>query len=278
MPVLKNWFISKEEVKDKIFFVAHGSVFGHPKQYKCPDGLSIHTSPIRNISIQEDTITLMTQNNEYTLEKTKINCEPSKTACLDDFLHAFTNEFNFSVIQSELNEIIERKKAYKLEKAEKLEPGQLYLDLSNTAKYYFNYAIVRDKASEKLNDCEKHIHVGMSQDSVLIYNGYEKMISYFPHKQNSLAFYSSLYEMFGENQKKDGSKILGYIFNSGTDPLYICFSWGKTIKLAPGTELKVSMDNINALPDSELKSIADLYEAQVLTDTQIIFKDNDFPS
>lgn len=278
MPVLKNWYISKEGGMDKTFFVAHGSVFGHPKQYKCPDGLGVHTSPIRGISVPGNSITLITQNNEYTVKKTEINCEPIKTACLDEFLAAFTSGSDLDAIKAELNEIIERKIASRLKKAEKLEPGQIYLDLANTAKYYYNYAMIRDKTSGKLNDCEKHIHVGSSQDSVLIYNGYDQLLSYFPHKQNSLAFYSSLYEMFGENRGKNNSKVLGYIFNSGSEPLYICFSWGKTIELAPDTELEVSVDNIDSLPESELQSIADLYEAQVLTDIQIIFKDNDFPS
>ena len=55
--------------------------------------------------------------------------------------------------------------------------------------------------------------------------------------------------------------LWGYIYNSGSTPLRVKFTWGKTIEILPGETVPFDKDELEKYPDSELLSLDDLYSA-----------------
>ena len=59
MIILKEWYITKEEYDEEVFYLAWGYVFGHPALM---DGLHIHTSRIMEMKF-DDCDKIIMRNN-----------------------------------------------------------------------------------------------------------------------------------------------------------------------------------------------------------------------
>ena len=121
----------------------------------------------------------------------------------------------------------------------KLAQNELYLALSDTAGYYFDFGVINQAEGTVM--LHAYVNVGMIQDSVLLMAGeFDIPARYFPYKANNLEFYDSLCEILCGGAK-DANKAtrLGYLRNTGNKPLNIKFTWGKCVTLAAGEELEI---------------------------------------
>lgn len=260
MTELRDWYICK--ICDKEEYFLHGAVYGHssPRLY---DGLFIHTSTIREIYDKGDILECRTRNTIYTLNKKSISVkslspDEKKTDYISECIAHFMGESAQATAQ-ELYDIINTKQQRLKEKADSLFNTEFLLVLSSDCQYYFDEAFVKSESGELLHD-EKHVHVGMIQDSVILSNC---GVRYFPYQENSLSFYHTIDRLFaGEGEEQN--RLLGYIYNSGSMPLRVGFTWGKVIEIKPGETVPFDKDALDEYPDSELLSERDMYPASFL--------------
>lgn len=255
MLTLKNWYIVKwgEEYRAK------GVVYGHTSP-RCPDGLFIHTSAIKEITESDDKILLKTHNSVYTVFKREVASDLGRSDMMDDYdknslpqCFAELNKANGKALAAEIISIAANKQADVMKLGEKLGRNMLYLNISADSSYYFDSAVFKDADGNCLEE-SYFVHVGMCQDSVLLK---KSDVRYFPHQDRNLCFYETLY-----NWSKDSDKPVGYLHNSGSQPMRVRFTWGKCIELLPDEEVCVDRKIIDALPDSKLTSTEDLYPPQ----------------
>lgn len=248
MAELKNWHASLDIIK--------GAVYGHKNQQKCPDGLYIHTSAIKNISNAGEEIEVQTQNTLYVLKKSDISddyylcgAQNEKMQVLKDCLLKFSKDGES--LYRELADTIAIKQKAVLDIAQKINPGEFFLALSSDCPYYFNRAFFKD-ADGGLEYISPFYHTGMFQDSVLLR---EDGPRYFPYKENNVEFYSPFYSLLDGAQNKEG----GLLLNNGSMPLRVKFPWGKTIELKPGEATFADKNSLESYPNSQLTSQTDLY-------------------
>ena len=91
-----------------------------------------------------------------------------------------------------------------------IEQGKVLLVLADFCGYYFHSLCVKDNDGRRL-DCEGRAHIGMFQDSFLVYSKDNPNIDlrYFPHYKN-IEFYSD-----------DTSGMPLYAENIGASDIYI---------------------------------------------------------
>lgn len=99
----------------------------------------------------------------------------------------------------------------------------------------FCYLIFGDKDSDGTAAAiEKSEHIGMLQDSVLLYSDSTTLYSYFPFADNKIEFYGCS----DDDSRKEG-QLLGYIANTGEKAIVITFTWGESVSLIGGEEITV---------------------------------------
>lgn len=266
MLTLKNWYI----VRSGEYYLAKGVVYGHTSP-RCPDGLFIHTSVIEEITESGDKLLIKTHNSVYTVFKKDVagdlgkfdygygDNQESLSSCFTEL-----SKENGEALAAEILSIAERKQADLMKLAEKLDRNMLYLNISADCQYYFDSAIFKDKDGSLLEE-KYYVHIGTFQDSVILR---ESDVRYLPHQDGNLRFYVTLYDMPAETS----DELKGFLRNSGSVPMRVCFTWGKCIELLPDQEVCVDRKIIDALPDSKLTSTEDLYPAE-----EIELRDVPFP-
>ena len=258
MAELKSWSIySAGEPEEEIFFLG-GAVFGHTSPH-CKDGTYTRTTTIESMTDKGDELEVCTKNTIYTLKKQNIASnkdlsEERRKDVLCRCLTRFMGDLGNAIAQ-ELMNINQAKRQRSMERAQALGYNMFWLELSPDCHYYFDKAYYKLKTGEVLSD-EKLVHVGTFQDSVIL-DGCG--VRYFPYQQNSLKFYNTFPVMLmGE---PEAPTLWGYIYNSGSTPLRVKFTWGKTIEILPGETVPFDKDELEKYPDSELLSLDDLYSA-----------------
>lgn len=229
MIMLHQWYLARHTSHDgRVYPMAWGVVTGHPR---IDDTTFIHTSEVKDIRREGDEIVLTTRNNEY---------------------HCPLNSCSFTKMKnsSELLPDYEALRAeYEGKGQPKIEPGNVLLVIADFCLYYFHslYYVPLDSADGKPVEVDAHEHVGMTQDSFLIWaDGYRIDLRYFPHWGN-IEFYT---------ERTEGLPL--WIENIGSTPLYAKASCG-VIRLKPGERKKVDEDN--AEPEAPVLAGGDLYPA-----------------
>lgn len=265
MAELKCWSIySAGESEEEIFFLG-GAVFGHTSPH-CKDGTYTRTTTIERMTDKGDELEVCTKNTIYTLKKQNIASnkdlsEERRKDVLCRCLTRFMGDLGNAIAQ-ELMNINQAKRQRSMERAQALGYNMFWLELSPDCHYYFDKAYYKNTTGEVLSD-EKLVHVGTFQDSVIL-EGCD--VRYFPYQQNSLKFYNTLPVMLmGE---PEAPKQWGYIYNSGSTPLRVKFTWGKTIEIKPGETVPFDRAELEKYPDSELLSHDDLYPAMDISSLQ----------
>lgn len=247
MVEIKNWHAS--------YNVAKGAVYGHKNNPNCPDGKYIHTSNIVDIYNVGDSIEMQTKNTLYTLKKNEISDGyytydfENKISVLHNWLLKYCSEGE--QVYSELLEILELKKSKFLNIAQRINPRECILALSSDCAYYFDKAYVKD-SSGNLILVDNNVHTGMFQDSVLIGGDSPR---YFPFKDNNILFYLSYYTEVNDEELES----TGAIYNSGSKPIRVQFTFGKTIEIQPEEFVRVDKETLKNYTDSQLTSTTDLY-------------------
>lgn len=266
MVELRSWFVARAGSSEDEYFYLNGVVNGHTSP-RCKDGTYIHTSMIMSIADKGDTLEFCTRNTVYTLNKRNIaaNTGLSDESQKDVLFSCFSSNMGDSgnAAAQELLHIIKEKRQRTMEKAEALGSEMFWLELSADCEYYFDQAYFKSSSGE-LHREDKLVHVGTFQDSVILK---ECDLRYFPYQKNSLKFYHTLYEMLLE-ESETPNRLLGYIYNSGSTPLRVKFTWGKTIEIKPGETVPFDKAELEKYPDSELLSHDDLYPAMDISSLQ----------
>lgn len=218
---LHYWYVCEERGG----LIAHGIVTGHKK---LPDSTKIHTSPVLSIEIdaeQEEAI-LTTKNTVYRcpLRYCYFRNQDKCPEILPDY----------KVLKEQYQEKIE---------LPEIEPGKVLLVLSDFDNYYFHSLCVKDEAGN-LMEYFTYPHIGIFQDSFLIYNDYENIdLRYFPHFRN-IEFYET---------ETNGMPL--YAENIGMNTLYIRLG-GMQFSLKPGERKELTEENaeeiVHDLPDGDL--------------------------
>lgn len=236
---LHNWYISRVEQEEKgVCYIAHGNVTGHPR---LRDTAHIYTSHIQKVERDEENneIILITRNTRYQCKVTECNFQITET-------REMIPEFD------ELKEKYgNREVRYETEK------DSLLLVFSDHKRYYFEDAIADYKG--KRYQFYIHVHVGMVQDSCLIWcdeledivNWEWADVRYFPHVQH-LEFYCY-----------DLSEIHLYIENVGDGDIFCSFDFG-TMRIKAGERKRVSRENREEDVNKRELNHTDLYPALLL--------------
>ena len=258
MVELKNWHIERKAYSEENVFYALGTVYGH-KSPRCTDGTYIHTTRIMSIEDKGEFLEVCTRNTVYTLQKQEIssNLDAEGGYFYEDCRKCFTGFLGekAEALLSELKEIAAEKQRKLIEKAPPLENGMFYLMLSAGAGFYYDDAFYKDE-NGKIKKEKMQVHVGMFQDSVLLFGC---GVRYFPYKQNGIEFYYSMDEMLSADGEESGERVFGYIHNSGSVPLTVKMVWGKAVEIKPNETIPFCRAELDKYPDAELASSADLY-------------------
>lgn len=229
--------------------ILYGVVTGHRK---LPDGMFIHTSPIRQVSRdpeREDGYIFESKNTKFHVSMAEYDYS-QRAATDNDPIPGYEQWL------TELEACSGRYAGKKTTPCE-AECGSILLRLGNNHEYYFDAMDVAPETGEHLRG-EMHPHVGMVQDSVLCWAGGEAWCShydlrYFPYQGGNLEFYVW-----------DTAGLPVYIENSGDSELKIQLE-GVVYLIAPG--IRMLMEKSNAQPGAALTSGRDLYEPAFFTPT-----------
>lgn len=168
MPTLWNWYLEEDEGG----ILAHGFVTGHPK---LPDGLHIHTSLLKKARVEGDRLVLNTfSGSEYVLEPEEIS--PRFVGETAASLAHFGVDAEFAERCLRLREETEAAERERLRR--ELEEGELLLEVigTNALRAWFR------AAGDKVVRLEPDIHLGMVQDSILLWDREGRTVDfrYFP--------------------------------------------------------------------------------------------------
>lgn len=211
---LHYWYVNEISYKGKVCRIAHGRVSGHER---LEDATFVHTSIIRNIEIDKvaSEAIIKTQNSEYhcPLEYCKWSEQDKTASCLPEY-EWIKNNYKGKNNDPSIDE------------------GKVLLVLSNFDDYYFNSLYYKPiDATEKVAYCA-YPHIGMFQDSFLIFCDKATIdIRYFPYYQ-SIEFYML---------ETKGTPV--FIENIGDIVLYAKTNIG-VIRLEPGDRKEVSEENV----------------------------------
>lgn len=238
MITLEKWFVTY----DGIGYTAHGIVYGH-SSLRCPDGAEIHTSLIESAEAADGEIILFTLNSEYHVSIDEMDCE-----CFDPWrslrvFERFSEKFGITECMDEV-----RKRYAVLEKEQlelcrsissRLPDNSLYLELSDDFDFYFKLGLFKSEAGttefiSRISDFDT------DKGRLIAIINY--IVEYHPYNGGNIEFisHSSSSLCCGER--------LGIIRNSGSNALNIKFSWGKTVILAPDSELEITSGMGGLLP------------------------------
>lgn len=218
-----------------------GVVTGHRK---LPDGMFIHTSPIRRVlrdPEREDGYIFESKNSSFYVSITDYDYGQC----------AVEDNGTIPGLDLWLSGLEEYSAQYAEKKAScAAEPGTILLRLGNNREYYFDAMDVDPGTGERLSG-QMWPHVGMVQDSVLCCAGDEPGCSlydlrYFPYRGGNLEFYVW-----------DTGGLPVYIENSGDSELRVCLDRAVYL-IKPGS--RVLMEKANSQPGAALTSEQDLYD------------------
>lgn len=171
MYTLTNWHLSM----NKDICIARGIVSGHPK---FSDGTFIHTSRIKQVSIDEEQACLLVHTksgSQYRLSFADIALD-----CIEK-MPSYLHQLGISTDLLERCEKIcaDSKKAKMLELESVLNSNELFLEMCGVTSLL---AYFKDATGE-LHQIQITIHSGMYQDSVLITDWYNELVDfrYFPN-------------------------------------------------------------------------------------------------
>ncbi len=243
MITLENWFVTY----DGIGYTANGIVYGHTSPH-CPDGTEIHTSLIESAEISDDGLTLSTLNSEYRVRIDEMDCEHFDPWRSLRLFERFAQKYG---IADCLDEVRERYSVLEKEQLEmrsaissRLHDNSLYLELSDEYEFYFRMGIYKSESGytefiPRISDFDTE-----NGKLVAIIN---YIVEYCPYNGGNIEFVSH-----SGTTLTDGN-CLGIIRNSGGISLNIRFSWGKTVILAPDSELEITTGIGGSLPLSSNK-------------------------
>ncbi len=238
MITLENWFV----VYDGIGFTANGIVYGHTSPH-CPDGEEIHTSMIESAEVADGEIILSTLNSEYHVRIDEMDCE-----CFDLWrslrtFEVFAQRFDIMDCLPEVREhYIQLEKEQLRLRSEiygKLTDNSFYLELSDSSEFYFRMGLYKSSGGT----CEFFPRISdfdTDRGKLVVILNY--IVKYYPYNDGNLDFI-----WHSEMSLPDGEH-LGIIRNSGSSALNIRFSWGKTVIVAPDSELDISYGMGGLLP------------------------------
>ena len=155
MTKLLDW--SLYTLKDKAF--AQGTVLGHSR---LSDGMHIYTSIIQNAEIlNERELRFWTRNTQYDLKFSEINLE--KLNYTRDTMKKIG--LNEGILKSVRSEVRRSKYEQRCEAEGVLKPNEMFIVMANVNVLRAYYM----KENGEVTDLEVMIHVGMIQDSAIIY-------------------------------------------------------------------------------------------------------------
>lgn len=230
MITLENWFV----VYDGIGFTANGIVYGHTSPH-CPDGEEIHTSLIESVEVGDGELILSTLNSEYHVRIDEMDCE-----CYDLWrslrtFEIFAERFDITSCLREVRdrymELEKEQLRQRREIAGKLTDDSFYLELSDKSEFYFKMGLYKSSGGT----CEFFPRISdfdTERGKLVAILNY--IVKYYPYNDGNIDFI-----WHSECSLPDGEH-LGMIRNSGESALKIRFSWGKTVIVAPESELDIS--------------------------------------
>ena len=232
MKTLYKWYLTYE---CRIGYWAHGVVYGHSSPL-CMDGSKIQTTLIESAEYDGETISLFTQNSEYRLSISEMDCE-----CFDALrsLHTFerfAREYGLMRCLPQVREHYHALDSYlhsmQYEIHSRLRNGSVYIEFSDEKRYYFKMGVYRTTTGEmsfypRVTD----FFVDKNEKRV---GSLDYFIDFRPYNGGNIEFISH------SDTALPDKEFLGIIRNSSDRSLNIRFSWGKTIMLAPDTEITVS--------------------------------------
>jgi len=229
---LHYWYIREMDCEGEKFLMAKGVVSGHDRLI---DTTFIHTSEVKDIRIDkeaEDAI-ITTRNSVYhcPLAYCRWSKQDENSSLVPEYAwikENFKGKINYPIIEDD----------------------KVLLVLSNFDEYYFNSLYYKPSDVERCLEVQAYPHVGMFQDSYLIWGEDNRIdVRYFPHFEN-IEFYS---------EDTDGKPF--FIENIGDIVLYAKTSKGY-IKVNPGERKEVSAEN--AEEERPVLDSGDLYPAVII--------------
>lgn len=238
MITLENWFV----VYDGIGYTANGIVYGHSSP-NCPDGEEIHTSLIESAEINGEELILFTLNSEYHVRFDEMDCE-----CFDlwrslRLFERFAQKFGITECLDKVRErfiaLEKRQLEIRSDISGRLKDNSLYLEFSDDCEFYFRMGMFKSAGGT----CEFIPRISdFDTDKGKLMVSLNYIVEYYPYNDGNIDFirHSGL--------SLPDSEHLGIIRNSGSTALNIRFSWGKTVIVAPDSELDISAGMGGLLP------------------------------
>lgn len=230
MIILEKWFITYNGMG----YNAIGVVYGHTSP-NCTDGTEIHTSLIESAEEEEDGLILRTLNSEYHVSYDEMDCEYLDPLRSLRIFERFWAKHGSGGIPAEVvarysdmdTELFAERRSIE----ERLPEGALFLELHDEYEFYFRQAVYKSAGGAtvhipRLHDLDTH------KGNFVAVVGY--IVSFIPYDDGNIEFLSRSALSF-----KDPG-MLGIIRNSGSGALNIRFSWGRTVIIAPDSEIEVS--------------------------------------
>lgn len=238
MITLEKWFVNY----DGIGYTAGGIVYGH-SSIRCPDGAEIHTSLIESAEVSDGEIVLFTLNSEYHVSIDDMDCDSFDLWRSLRIFERFAEKFDITECMDEV-----RRRFAVLEKehlelrnsiVSRLPDNSLYLELSDEYDFYLKFGIFRSEAGttefiSRISDFDTN------KGKLIAILNY--IVEYYPYNGGNIEFISHSASSLCRGE------LLGIIRNSGSSSMNIKFSWGKTVILAPESELEISVGMGGYLP------------------------------
>lgn len=187
MYTLKNWKVEAHHGK----MIVWGEVYGHEKYQ---DGMSLHTSMIQAVDMDDRHVLFSTKNSVYSCAFSAHVVQVKDVQAFDqlpDELFACDRELVkkkiLDAVSAGLNAVADRLQSFMQDVT-----GDYTLILFDTdADYYFRWMLqIRDGKKYLVAQTGVAIREGSVQDSVLIGNGVKgQVMKYFPFADNRLTFY-----------------------------------------------------------------------------------------
>ena len=232
MKTLYKWYLTNEGI---VGYMAHGVVYGHSSPY-CADGSEIHTSLIESAEYDGETITLYTLNSEYRLSISEMDCECFDALRSLHIFERFAREYGLMrclpLVADHYHQLDGYLRSTRAEIHSRLKNGSLYIEFSDENKCYYNMGVYRTKSGE-MEFFPRVTDFFIDKNEKLV-GSLNYIVEFNPYNNRNIGLISH------SGAALPDKEFLGIIRNSCRNSLNIRFSWGKTVILAPDTEIVVS--------------------------------------
>ncbi len=239
MKTLYKWFLTRELGG----YIANGVVYGHSSP-NCADGSMIHTSLIQSAEYDGERIHLYTFNSDYSLSIGDLDCECFDALRSLRLFERFSREFGlmqcFPQVRDHYIELDGWINDSNNEINGRLHNGSFYIELFDEYEFYFHKGVYRDLSGKMIFYPSVTEYMVDSRGRMTA--TFDYILEYVPYRGRNIEFVA-----YSKHALPD-SGFLGIIKNSGSTDLNIRFTWGKTVILAPGSEIEVSEGMGLALP------------------------------